>query len=198
MKPLVLCALLAATAFPLDAGAAPAVGLEQAASAHFDLRDAKGAVSSVQLLATVPTKASTAATPMLRAVIKAPDGTVTRYSAALPTSAVTIAAETATLRTTLGGVPLAVRWTLREYVLVVSFGDAAGAVDKQGGWSGAGKGAMAQISLGSVRCSIDGWMGNVAAHDTAEYGAPTASALRGVSLTGASCAAPPSTTVPAP
>ena len=196
MKRVLLCTLLAVTAFPLDAGAAPAVGAEQAASADFDLRTAGGAVSHVQLLATVPTKASTSATPLLRAVIQDPSGTVTRYSAALPASAVTVTADTATLRTTLGGTPITMRWTLRQYVLVLSFGDAAGAVDKQGGWSGAGHGAGVDVALGSVRCNVDGWLGNVVAHDTAEYGAPTATALRGVALKGAACATPPYGSLP--
>ena len=198
MKPVLLCAVLAATAFPFHASAAPAVGLEQAASVQFDLRTASGAVSHVQLLASVPTKASTAATPMLRAVVQAPDGTVTRYSAALPASAVTVGADAATLRTSLGGTPLSVRWTLEQYDVVVSFGDAAGAVDKQGGWSGAGQGAKADVTLGSVRCAVSGWLGDVATHDTAEYGAPAATALRGTALQGATCKEPPSTgpTVP--
>jgi hypothetical protein len=196
MKPVLLCALLAATALPLHASAAPAVGVEQAASAQFDLRTAGGAVSQVQLLASVPTRASTGAAPLLRVVVEAPDGTVTRYSAAVPASAVTVGTDAAMLRTTLGGVPLSVRWTLSQYEVVVSFGDAAAAADKQGGWTGGGQGAVAQVALGAVRCSVSGWLGDAVAHDTAEYGAPTASALRGVALKGASCATPPTSSVP--
>ena len=115
-----------------------------------------------------------------------------RYSADLPTSAVTVTDTTASLQASMGGVPLRISWTLDRYSYVIAFGDASSAAGGYGGWTAGGQGAHSEIRFGGATCrSEDGLIGTAVGHDSAAYGAALGTAFRGTSLQGARCVAPP-------
>lgn len=196
LRPALALALAGGLLLAHHADAGPAVGAEQAADTGFRLRTAAGVSYDVLVLASSPTQASSVTAPLMRLVVQPVGGSQTRYSTTLPASAVSVASDLATLRTTLAGVPLEVTWRSSPGVAVVALGDGAAAAGGVGGWSGAGQGAVADVRLGGIRCGVTGWLGVVVGHDTTDYGAPVGGALKGVSLKGASCTEIPYTSLP--
>lgn len=192
MRRTLVLSALAALALGPQASAAPAVGAEDGAAATFALTTAAGQHYDVRVLASVPTKASTATVARVRVHVFDPDA---KRSGDLPASGFTVDGSRSTLVTSLGGTPLRIVWTVSDYVVAASLGEASTDTEKADGWTIAGAGAVAQVTWGAVRCTTDATVvGKVLAHDTDSYGGPLAQRL-GLNLKGARCAAPATTSV---
>ena len=197
MRRTLLLTTLAAGLCAGQAQAAPTVGVEKAAFATFRVTTATQQVFDVRVLASLPDVNAGTGTPKVRVVVLTADGKRSLHSATLPASAVSVTDAGASLTTRIGSLPLSVTWTTEDYVVAASFGDAAGEGTSVAGFVAAGNGARASVQLGSARCTdTTGIVGRALGHDTGEYGAPLAQALRGLSGKGLRCADVPSEPVP--
>ena len=195
-RTLVLAALAAGLCAP-HAQAAPTATVDKAALAAFHLTTATHQLYVVEVLASVPQ--TPGSSPVVRLSVEAPDGTRSLYSAPVPASALSVSDKAASLRTTIGSLPLTVSWTADAYALAASFGNISGRDGglEVSGWTAAGNGAHTVVQVGSATCALDwGIVGAAAGHDTDGFGTPTTQALKGVPAKGLRCAEIPSTPFP--
>lgn len=175
--------LLALTATP--SGAAPSVGAQNAVTVGFAVPTAGGKLT-VQLVGTLPSSTSTATEPRVRVLVIAPDGSKSRYTAALKPGELQVGNGGATLTTRLGSLPLRVVWVARYEHGTVSLGAVGDALPGMAGspFLGEGGDADATVRLGRATCkTADGIIGTAvrADADASSYGAPLSQALRGLS-----------------
>jgi hypothetical protein len=184
---------LAALALAPQAHAAPTGGVADGAGAHFLVTTAAGQTYDLQVVAALPTKASTSSAPKLRVHVVQQD---TKRSGDLPASAVSVGTDKVTLAATLGGVPLRVTWAVDPGAVAVSFGELSSDSQTADGWMVAGKGATAQMTFGGLRCTTtNAIVGSVLGYETDSYGSALSNGL-GLNLKRARCGSPPSTNVP--
>lgn len=193
MRRLAAVSVLAALAIVPHAFAAPVTGVDEGAGAGVVLTTAGGQRYELRILATLATRASTATAPKLR-VLLLESGT--KRSGDLSASGFTMRGGTATLSARLGDVPLRVVWQVNENTAAASLVEAGSDLESSDGWTVAGKGGSAQVTLGAVRCTTNAAViGTVVAHDTDGYGGPLTQGL-GLTLSGARCSSPASNDFP--
>lgn len=196
MRRAVSLALVAlATTLAHPAGAAPYAGAEEGAAFVVDVTTTRGTFA-LDVLASTPKGGA----PRLRvSLTPAAGSSSTRLYGELPGGALTVHGATTTLRTRLGGLPLAVTWQQVPYGVAAFLGRHDGDDSAQAGWTISGSMATPTITLAGVRCTGEpsGVQGTALAYDDAGYGAPLATGL-GLPVKGLRCGSEPSSLPPVP
>ena len=193
-RTLVLTALAAGLLAP-HAQAAPTATVDKAALASFRVTTPSKQVYELDVLAALPR--APGGTPVVRLSVVAPDGSRSLYSAAVPASDLAVTDTAASVRTSVGTLPLTLSWTVDSGAVAAGFGDVSGNDTHSEGWLTAGNGAHASIRIGTATCTTgDGIVGNATSHDTDGAGAPAAAALQGVRAKGLTCAEIPAAAFP--
>lgn len=186
-----LSALTAVALAPL-AWAAPVVGPEQGSAAQFRLTTRSG-VYTVSLLASTP---AAGGAPVLRLRLVSDSGAVSRFAGALPAGALVTQGGVTTLRTRIGSTPLSVVFRPQLPVITVSFGTVDSDNGLAEGWTIAGNGGTAAVSIGAVRCTVTVMASGAATVvDTDGYGSALRTPL-GLPLKGGRCDDIPDTPLP--
>ena len=191
-RTLVLTALAAGLIAP-HAQAAPTATVDKAALTSFRVTTATKQVYELSVLASV--SVAPGGTPLVRLGVVGPDGSRSLYST--PASAFSVSETTASVRTTVGTLPLSVSWTVDSGAVAAGFGDVSGDDTHSEGWLTAGNGAHAAIRVGGASCTDGhGIVGNATSHDTDGFGTPAGQALKGVAAKGLTCSEIPSADLP--
>lgn len=183
--------LLLPLALVPHAGAA-STGASDAAFLAMDLTVA-GHVYRVDLLAARPTALGTGTADEVRLQVTDDDGFL-KYAAALPAGVLALSADAAELTTVVGGLPLHVQWSTNggfgsggdgETLAVDT--EAPGAPDL--GYYATGSSAIAEVALGSTRCTLSVFaLVGTAVSGAAATAEPTTEAFDGLDLSDATCA----------
>jgi hypothetical protein len=170
------------------ASAAPTASVEDGSGVAVELL-VPGGTALLELLASAP---RTGGPAVLRARLTTSEG-VRRLSGPLTGAALQVTPAGTVLRTRLGKLPLRVEWRPSPYAYAASFGNVEGDDAGTTGWTVAGQGSEARVTLGSADCSAgtSGVTGVASVYGDAQYGDPLAGGL-GLPTKGLRCQAVPS------